>query len=160
LLRVGFGYDIHPLVEGRQLVIGGVSIPYEKGLAGHSDADVLCHAIADALLGAAALGDIGEHFPNTDSAYKDASSIVLLKRVGEIVRKSGYRIVNVDSTVVAEAPKLFSFRDNMIAKIADALCLDRRLVSVKATTNEGFGPSGCGEAIVAYAIGVVETIDQ
>jgi len=157
-MRVGFGYDIHALVEGRPLVIGGVRVPFNKGLDGHSDADVLCHAIADAVLGAAALGDIGGHFPDTDSAYKGISSLVLLGNVGEKVRRKGYRIVHVDSTVVAEKPKLSPYREEMIREISTALNLDGGRVSVKATTNEGLGPSGRSEAIVAYAVASLEKV--
>lgn len=157
-MKVGFGYDIHALVEGRPLIIGGVCVPFDKGLDGHSDADVLCHAIADAILGAAALGDIGEHFPDTDLAYKDISSLVLLGSVGEKVRRQGYRIVHVDSTVVADKPKLSPYREEMIRKIAMALNLDRGRMSVKATTNEGFGSSGRSEAIVAYAVASLEKV--
>lgn len=155
-MRVGFGYDIHALVEGRPLIIGGIRIPFDKGLDGHSDADVLCHAIADAILGAAALGDIGEHFPDTDSAYKDISSLVLLGSVGEKVRRQGYRIIHVDSTIVAEKPKLSPYREKMIREVAAALNLDGGKVSVKATTNEGLGPPGRSEAIVAFAVASLE----
>lgn len=157
-MRVGFGYDLHPLVEGRPLILGGVTIPFDKGLDGHSDADVLCHAIGDALFGAAALGDIGEHFPDTDPAYKDVSSLALLGRIWSRVRREGYCIIHIDSTVVAEAPKLSPFRKDMIDRIAGVLELDRGRVSVKATTNEGFGPPGQGEAIVAYAVVTVEKV--
>ncbi len=155
-MRVGFGYDLHPLTEGRPLILGGMTIPFDKGLDGHSDADVLCHAIGDALLGAAALGDIGDHFPDTDPVYKEASSLVLLGRIGERVRQEGYRIVHIDSTVVAEIPKVSPFKKRMIDRIAEALKLDRPGVSVKATTNEGLGPVGRGEAIAAYAVATVE----
>ena len=151
-MRVGFGYDLHPLVEGRPLILGGLNIHFEKGLDGHSDADVLCHAVADALLGAAALGDIGEYFPDTDPVYKDARSIDLLGRVGGLVRNAGFRIVNIDSTIVAEAPKLFPHRNTMRNNIADVLDLDMGSVSIKATTNEGFGSTGRGSAIAAYAV--------
>ena len=157
-MRVGFGYDLHALVEGRPLIIGGVCVPFNRGLDGHSDADVLCHAIADALLGAAGLGDLGEHFPDTDSVYRDISSLVLLGRVEEKVHRQGYKIVYVDSTVVAEAPKLSPYREEMVDEITTALNLDRGRISVKATTNEGFGPSGRGEAIVAYAVVSLEEI--
>jgi 2-C-methyl-D-erythritol 2,4-cyclodiphosphate synthase len=157
-VRIGFGYDLHPLVRGRALILGGIDIPFEKGLDGHSDADVLCHSIADALLGAAALGDIGEYFPDTDMQYKDASSIDLLGRVNKVVRNAGYRIGNVDATVVAEAPRLAPYRQEMIEKIAEALDLEQDRVSVKATTHEGFGPPGRGEVIVAYAVIALEEI--
>jgi 2-C-methyl-D-erythritol 2,4-cyclodiphosphate synthase len=152
MVKVGFGYDIHRLADGNPLILGGVTIPFNKGLVGHSDADVLCHAIADALLGAAALGDIGEHFPDTDPAYKGALSIDLLGRVGRMVRKEGYTIVNVDTTVVAEAPKLVPHKTGMSDMIAGALSIDTNRVSIKATTNEGFGPTGRGDAIAAYAV--------
>lgn len=156
-MRAGFGYDLHPLVKDRPLILGGIDIPYEMGLQGHSDADVLCHAIADALLGAAALGDIGEHFPDTDPAYKDASSIGLLARVGDKVKDAGFRIVNVDATVVAEKPKLQSHKKAMIMSVSDALDLSPSDVSVKATTKEGFGPEGRGEVISAYAVASIES---
>jgi 2-C-methyl-D-erythritol 2,4-cyclodiphosphate synthase len=155
-LRIGFGYDIHPLVAGRPLIMGGINIPFEKGLDGHSDADVLCHAVADALLGAAALGDIGEHFPDTDPAYKDARSIDLLSRVGTLLHEAGYTVGNVDSTVVAEAPKLLPYREEIQKAIADALAINKQKVSVKAKTHEGFGPMGRGEAIAAYAVVSIE----
>ena len=157
MLRIGFGYDIHPLLEGRPLLLGGVILPFEKGLDGHSDADVLCHAIGDALLGAAALGDIGEHFPDRDPAFKGMSGLFLLQKVGEKVDRSGYRIVNMDSTVVAEEPKISPFRKMMITNIAEALNVDPGRVSIKATTNERLGPPGRGEAIVAYAVAFLET---
>ena len=157
-MRIGFGYDLHPLVEGRSLVLGGIRIPFEKGLDGHSDADVLCHSIADALLGAAALGDIGEHFPDTDPQYKNASSIGLLSRVNEIVRNAGYVIGNVDATVVTEAPRLSPYRQKMVEKIARVLELEQERISVKATTHEGFGPPGRGEVIVSYAVAAIEKI--
>jgi len=156
-LRVGFGYDIHPLVAGRPLILGGVHIPFERGLDGHSDADVLCHAVADALLGAAALGDIGEHFPDTDPAYKNARSIDLLSRVGAMLHEAGYTVGNVDSTVVAEAPKLLPYREEIQKAIADALTIDKKKVSVKAKTHEGFGSVGRREAIVAYAVVSIES---
>ncbi len=155
-MRVGFGYDLHPLIEGRPLILGGITIPSEKGLMGHSDADVLCHAIADALLGAVALGDIGEHFPDTDPVYQNASSIELLNQVGQKVYQAGYDIQNIDSTIVAEAPKLQLHKTAMIQKIAKTLNIRPETVSVKATTHEGFGPPGRGEVIVAYALVSVE----
>ena len=151
-MRVGFGYDIHPLVSGRPLVLGGVVIPFEKGLGGHSDADVLCHAIGDALLGASALGDLGEHFPDTDPKYQRVSSLLLLGLIREKLHEKNYEIVNIDSTIVAEAPKLLSFRQVMIKNIAEVLNLDGRNVSIKATTNEKFGAVGRSEAIAAYAV--------
>ena len=151
-MRIGFGYDIHPLVTGRPLILGGVVIPFEKGLDGHSDADVLCHAIGDALLGAAAMGDLGEHFPDTDPAYRGISSLVLLGLIGKKLHEKNYNIINIDSTIVAEAPKLSSFRKIMIEKIAEVLNLNAKNVSIKATTNEKFGAVGRSEAIAAYAV--------
>ena len=136
-MRIGQGYDVHKLVQGRDLILGGVNIPYEKGLLGHSDADVLVHAVMDALLGAAALGDIGQHFPDTDPAYKGISSIELLKKVGELLDGEGYVVENIDATIIAQRPKLAQFRPQMAANIADALHLDVSRVSVKATTGEG-----------------------
>ena len=156
--RIGHGYDVHKLVEGRSLIIGGVDIPYEKGLLGHSDADVLLHAISDALLGAAALGDIGKHFPDTDEAYKGADSLVLLSRVGEILKKAGYKPANIDSTVIAQAPKLAPHIENMRKNIAKALGIELDAVSVKATTEERLGFSGRGEGIAAHAVCIIEKI--
>lgn len=151
-MRIGQGYDVHKLVEGRSLILGGVTVPYEKGLLGHSDADVLVHAVMDALLGAAALGDIGQHFPDTDPAYKGISSIELLKRVGELLEEKGYVIENIDATVIAQRPKLAPYRPQMVANIAQALKLDVSRVSVKATTEEGLGFTGTGEGISSQAI--------
>ena len=157
-MNVGFGYDLHPLVKGRSLILGGIPIPFQKGLDGHSDADVLCHAIADAILGGAAMGDIGAHFPDHDPAYRNASSIELLKQIVVRVQSNGYRIVHVDSTVVAEAPKPLPYREAIIDSLASAMGLNCGHVSVKATTNEGFGHVGRGEAIVAYAVVTLEKI--
>ncbi|MFO7889700.1 MAG: 2-C-methyl-D-erythritol 2,4-cyclodiphosphate synthase [bacterium] len=154
--RVGFGYDIHPLVEKRKLILGGVIIPFPKGLEGHSDADVVCHAIADALLGAAAKGDIGEHFPDTDEQYKDASSINLLKKTGGMVRSAGFNINNIDVTVIAEEPKIFPYKLQIIKNIAQTLELKHNQISIKATTHEGLGELGRGEAIAAQAVVMVE----
>lgn len=151
-MRIGQGYDVHKLVEGRSLILGGVTVPYEKGLLGHSDADVLVHAVMDALLGAAALGDIGQHFPDTDPAYKGISSIELLKIVGELLEEKGYVIENIDATVIAQRPKLAPYRPQMAANIAQALKLDVSRVSVKATTEEGLGFTGTGEGISSQAI--------
>ena len=159
-MRIGHGYDVHRLVEGRRLVLGGVEIPFEKGLLGHSDADVLLHAIADALLGAAALGDIGKHFPDTDEAYKDADSLVLLRTVGKILKNEGYAVTNIDSTVLATRPKLASHIEKMRQNIADALEIDIRDVSVKATTEEGLGVSGAGEGIAAHAVCLIEKLEK
>ncbi len=149
--RIGQGYDVHRLVEGRRLILGGVDIPYEKGLLGHSDADVLTHAIMDALLGACALGDIGKLFPDSDDAYRGADSLVLAREVARRVRELGYEISNLDSTVIAQRPKLAPHIENMRKNLADALSLDVSRVSVKATTEEGLGFTGSGEGIAATA---------
>ena len=151
-MRVGTGYDVHRLTEGRDLIMGGVKIPYEKGLLGHSDADVLLHAIMDALLGAAALGDIGKHFPDSDPAYKGISSILLLKKVGELLLEKGYLIENIDATIIAQAPKMRLYIDTMRENIANALEIDLNCVNVKATTEEGLGFTGTGEGISSQAI--------
>jgi 2-C-methyl-D-erythritol 2,4-cyclodiphosphate synthase len=151
-MRIGMGYDVHRLVEDRKLIIGGVEIPYEKGLLGHSDADVLLHAIMDALLGAAALGDIGKHFPDTDPAYKGADSLMLLGKVGELLERGGFLIENIDATIIAQAPKMRPYIDTMRDKIAGALGIDVRQVNVKATTEEGLGFTGNGEGISSQAI--------
>lgn len=150
-MRIGFGYDVHALTEGRKLILGGVDIPHSVGLLGHSDADVLLHAIMDALLGAAALGDIGKHFPDTDPKYKNADSILLLKHVGNLLKESGYTISNIDSTIVAQSPKLSPFIDSMRENIASALGLEISMVSVKATTTEHLGFEGRKEGISAIA---------
>lgn len=157
-LRIGHGYDVHRLTAGRRLVIGGVTIPYEKGLLGHSDADVLLHAISDALLGAAALGDIGKHFPDTDECYKDADSLVLLSAVGQILSNAGYKPSNIDATVIAQAPKLAPHIQMMRENIAKALNIDYGAVSVKATTEEHLGFTGNGEGISAHAVCIIEKI--
>ena len=151
-IRIGHGYDVHKLVEERALIMGGVQIPYEKGLLGHSDADVLLHAIADALLGALALGDIGKHFPDNDPQYKGISSLILLKKTAELVRSRGYTIGNVDATVLAQRPKLAPYVPSMMENIAAALGVDVERVSVKATTEEGLGFTGSGEGIAAHAV--------
>lgn len=151
-MRIGHGYDVHKLVEGRALIIGGVEIPHEKGLLGHSDADVLLHAISDALLGAAALGDIGKLFPDSDPAYKGADSLKLLSVVCERVREAGFEIENIDSTILAQAPKLRPFIDTMREKIAECIDIDVSCVSVKATTEEGLGFTGAKEGIAAHAV--------
>ena len=151
-MRIGNGYDVHRLAQGRRLILGGVDIPYEKGLLGHSDADVLVHAVMDALLGAAALGDIGQHFPDTDPAYEGISSIALLEKVGELLDGKGYVIENIDSTIIAQRPKLASYRPRMAENIAKALRVDVSRVSVKATTEEGLGFTGNGEGISSQAI--------
>ena len=151
-MRIGMGYDVHKLVEGRKMIIGGVEIPYEKGLLGHSDADVLLHAIMDALLGAAALGDIGKHFPDTDPAYKGISSMDLLVQVGKLLEENLFFIENIDATIIAQAPKMRPHIDTMRANIAKALSIDVRQVNVKATTEEGLGFTGTGEGISSQAI--------
>ena len=151
-MRIGQGYDVHRLVEGRKLMLGGVGIPYEKGLLGHSDADVLLHAISDALLGAAALGDIGAHFPDSDPAYSGADSAELLRAVGNLIRAAGYEIGNIDSTVVCQAPKLAPHIASMRARIAGVLALPTEAVSVKASTEEHMGFTGRGEGIAAHAV--------
>ena len=160
LMKVGMVYDVHRLTENRNLILGGVKIPWEKGLLGHSDADVLIHAIMDALLGAAALGDIGQHFPDTDPAYKGISSIELLGKVGALLEEKGYVIENIDATIIAQRPKLASYRPQMEENIAEALHLDPSRVSVKATTEEGLGFTGSGEGIASQAITLLtETAD-
>lgn len=158
MMRIGHGYDVHRLVEGRELILGGVNIPYEKGLLGHSDADVLLHAIADALLGAAALGDIGKLFPDSDERYKGACSLELLRKVGTKLCTCGYRPSNIDATVIAERPKLAPYVPEMRKRIAYALDIELDAVSVKATTEEGLGFSGEGEGIAAHAVCLIETI--
>lgn len=151
-MRIGMGYDVHRLVEGRALIIGGVTIPYELGLLGHSDADVLLHAISDALLGAAALGDIGKHFPDTDPAYKGISSMLLLERVGKLLEENMFFIENIDATIIAQAPKMRPYIDTMRENIAKALGIETAQVNVKATTEEGLGFTGSGEGISSQAI--------
>lgn len=155
-MRIGFGYDVHRLVEGRPLIIGGVEIPSDRGLLGHSDADVLLHAIADAVLGAAALGDIGTHFPDSDARWKDADSSDLLQSVERSVRAAGYSVQNVDATVVIEKPRLQPFVDQMRAAIGEALAIPLSSVSVKATTHEQMDAIGRGEGASAYAVCLIE----
>ena len=155
-MRVGMGYDVHRLTEDRDLILGGVKIDWEKGLLGHSDADVLIHAVMDALLGAAALGDIGKHFPDTDPAYKGISSILLLKHVGGLLRSNGWKIGNIDATVIAQRPKLAPYIRNMCENIAEALDIDIDQINVKATTEEGLGFTGEGLGIASNAICIVE----
>jgi len=156
MLRIGHGYDVHRLVEGRRLVLGGVEIPHEKGLLGHSDADVLLHAVMDALLGAAALGDIGQLFPDTDERWRGADSLALLKAVGTYLRENGWDVVNVDATVLAQAPKLAPHRERMRENIARVLSIEPSQVSVKATTEEGLGFTGAKEGIAAHAVALIE----
>ncbi len=155
-MRIGHGFDVHRLVEGRPLVLGGVDIPYPLGLLGHSDADVLLHAVCDALLGAAALGDIGRHFPDSDARYKDADSRALLREVVLKVAQAGYRVVNVDATMVAQAPRLAPYMPRMIDNIAADLGIARDAVNVKATTSEGLGYTGRGEGIAAMAVVLID----
>lgn len=155
-MRIGHGYDVHNLVEGRPLILGGVEIPYEKGLLGHSDADVLLHAISDAILGAAALGDIGVHFPDTDPQYKDADSLVLLREVCSLVRKQGFDIENIDSTVLVQKPKLRPYIDEMRARISAYTNIDIDRISIKATTEEGLGFTGEGLGIAAHAVCLIK----
>jgi 2-C-methyl-D-erythritol 2,4-cyclodiphosphate synthase len=159
MIRTGFGYDIHRLVPRRKLVLGGILIPSEAGLLGHSDADVLLHAICDALLGAAALGDIGTHFPDTDKKFKDAPSLSFLRTVRELLAQNRFQVINVDSTVVLERPKVASFIPGMQRNIADALDIQISQVSVKATTNEGLGALGSGEGCAAYAVASLQALE-
>ncbi len=153
--RIGHGYDVHRLVSGRKLILGGVEIPFEKGLDGHSDADVLIHAICDALLGAAALGDIGKHFPDTDDRFLGVDSKLLLKETVKMLSGQGYRIANIDSTVIAQHPKLSPYIENMAAIIADLCGIDKTGVNVKATTEEHLGFTGNGEGISAHAVALI-----
>lgn len=158
MIRIGHGYDVHAFADNRKCILGGVDVPCEKGLLGHSDADVLLHAISDSLLGAVALGDIGKHFPDTDERYKGADSLVLLKNVCELINSKGYKVVNVDATVIAQMPKLAPFIDRMRSNIADALNVDVDFVSVKATTEEKLGFTGRKEGISAHCVCLVEKI--
>lgn len=151
-MRIGTGYDVHKLAENRKLILGGVEIPYEKGLLGHSDADVLLHAVMDALLGAAALGDIGKHFPDSDPAYEGISSVVLLEKVGALLLEKGFFIENIDATIIAQAPKMRPYIDTIRENIARVLGLDTDHVNVKATTEEGLGFTGSGQGISAQAV--------
>ena len=157
-MRIGHGYDVHRLVPGRKLILGGVEIPYEKGLLGHSDADVLTHAVMDAILGAAALGDIGMLFPDSDPKYRGADSLELLREVIRILSEAGYRVGNLDATVLAQAPKLSPYKAQMRQNLAEAAGLDVAQVSVKATTEEGLGFTGAGEGIAAHAVVLLENL--
>ena len=157
-MRIGMGYDVHRLMEGRDLILGGVKIPYEKGLLGHSDADVLLHAVMDALLGAAALGDIGKHFPDTDPAYEGASSMRLLEHVGKLLEERLYVVENIDATIIAQKPKMAPHIEKMRRNIAAALHLELDQVNVKATTEEGLGFTGTGEGISAQAVACLESV--
>ena len=157
-MRIGHGYDVHKLVEGRKLIMGGVEIPYEKGLLGHSDADVLLHAISDALLGAAALGDIGKLFPDTDPQFKGADSLVLMAEVYRQIKEKGYKLVNIDATIIAQRPKMRPHIDNMRSNIARTLGVDMDCINVKATTEEGMGFTGEGLGISAHAVCLIDNI--
>ena len=154
-MRIGMGYDVHRLEEGRDLILGGVKIPYEKGLLGHSDADVVTHAIMDALLGAAALGDIGKHFPDTDPEYEGISRIELLRRVGQLLEEHFYFIGNIDATIIAQRPRLAPYREEMVRNVAAALGISEDQVCIKATTEEGLGFTGSGAGISAHAIALL-----
>lgn len=154
-MRIGMGYDVHRLVEGRDLIIGGVTIPYEKGLMGHSDADVLAHAVMDSILGAAALGDIGKHFPDTDPSYKGISSMELMRKVAELLAEKGIVIENIDATIIAQAPKMRPYIDTMCEHMAKALDIEIDQINVKATTEEGLGFTGSGEGISSHSICLV-----
>jgi 2-C-methyl-D-erythritol 2,4-cyclodiphosphate synthase len=156
-MRIGQGFDVHQLVEGRKLIIGGVEVPYEKGLLGHSDADVLLHAICDALLGAAALGDIGRHFADTDAKFKNIDSRILLREVAHMVREQGFRVGNVDATIIAQAPKMAPHIAHMVANIAADLRVEKSAINVKATTTEKMGLTGRGEGIAAQAVAMLLT---
>lgn len=155
-MRIGMGYDVHKLVYDRELIIGGVNIPFEKGLLGHSDADVLLHAIMDSLLGAAALGDIGKHFPDNDNNYKGISSLLLLKKVGELLQTNSFKIINIDSTIIAQKPKMAPFIEEMRKNIAVSLDIPLNFINVKATTEEGLGFTGTGEGISSQSICLIE----
>lgn len=157
-MRIGHGYDVHRLVEGRRLVLGGVEIGHEKGLLGHSDADVLLHAVADSLLGAAALGDIGKIFPDSDESFKGADSLILLRKVAELLSEKGYKVINIDATLIAQAPKISPYIVKMRENIADALGISLFDVSIKATTEEGLGFSGKGLGMAAHAVCLIDTI--
>ena len=159
MMRIGTGYDVHRLAADRKLMIGGVDVPFEKGLLGHSDADVLLHAICDALLGAAGLGDIGRHFPDTAPKYKGISSLMLLEEVRRLLAEAGYRVGNIDATIVAEKPKLASHIPAMVTNIAAAVKTDRSAVNVKATTTEGLGFAGRGEGMAAYAVALIRKVE-
>lgn len=159
-MRIGFGYDVHRLVPGRALILGGVTIPFEKGLLGHSDADVLLHAVSDALLGAAAMGDIGHHFPDSDIRYKNVNSLNLLEQVGQMLIRQGYQVENIDATIIAQAPKISPYRQEMQLNIANALDIERSCAHVKATTTEGLGHIGKGEGIAAACVALITNKDS
>ena len=158
-LRIGYGYDVHRLKEGRKLIVGGVEIPFARGLDGHSDADVLTHAVMDALLGAAALGDIGKLFPDSDAAYRDADSLILLEKVREVLAQNGFSVVNVDAVLVAQAPKVAPYGEQMRRNLARAMAADPAQVSVKATTEEHLGFTGTGEGMAAHAVALLEKVN-
>ena len=158
MIRIGSGYDVHRFISGRKLIVGGVDIPFELGLDGHSDADVLLHAICDALLGAAALGDIGMHFPDTNTRYKGIDSLLLLKHTANLINESGYKIVNIDSTVIAQKPKMMPHINAMRENIAKAIGIDVKFVSVKATTEEGLGFTGAMQGVSAQCVCLIETV--
>lgn len=155
-MRIGFGYDVHRLIEDRKLILGGVIVPFEKGLMGHSDADVVVHAVIDALLGASGLGDIGKHFPDTNPEYKDISSIELLKHISKLLSNKNLQIINIDSTIVTQKPRLAEYIPQMTANIARALSLNVSQINIKAKTEEGLGFTGEGEGIKAYAVALIE----
>ena len=157
-MRVGTGFDAHPLTAGRRLMLGGIEVPFDKGLGGYSDADVLIHAIIDALLGAAALGDIGSHFPSGEPQYKDVSSLILLAKVRDKLTENGWRVSNVDATIVADGPKLIYFIDQMRQKVSETLGVDISQVSIKASTSDGLGFVGRGEGMAAYAVALIESV--
>ena len=157
-MRIGIGYDVHRLVYGRKLILGGIEIPFEKGLLGHSDADVLSHAVIDALIGAAGMGDIGLHFPDSDDRYKDISSLELIKMTNEILKKKGYKIVNIDSVVIFQKPRFAPYAESVRKSLADALEIDETQINIKAKTEEGIGFTGRGEGIKAEAVALVEHI--
>ncbi len=159
-IRIGHGYDVHRLCEDRKLILGGVDIPYEKGLLGHSDADVLVHAVMDSLLGALALGDIGKHFPDTDPKYSGADSIVLLKHVYNLIKENGYKLSNIDATILAQKPKLSPYIDSMRKNIADAMGCNISQVSVKATTEEKLGFTGEGLGIASHCVALLEKVND
>lgn len=155
--RIGIGFDVHKFIEGRKLILGGIEIPSERGLEGHSDADVLLHAICDSILGAASLGDIGKHFPNTDERYKNISSLILLKKTNELLNNKNFVVGNIDSTIIAERPKLLPYIDEMKRKIAEVLRIDVSQISIKATTSEKLGFTGREEGIVAIAVALIHS---
>ena len=160
MMRIGHGYDVHRLVEGRKLILGGVEIPWEKGLLGHSDADVLTHAVRDALLGAAALGDIGQHFPDRDPKYAGINSLLLLDKVAKLLKENGWQVGNIDATVIAQRPKLAPHLPQMRQNLAERLGIDVGQVSIKATTEEGLGFTGRGEGMAAHAVCLLESLQD